>query len=215
VAIVFILLAIALHLIAFGVVGRHAGMTLDVGTRGFTNITGSFLLILFLLLSQSLEQVTRLFYGRGDLDLFRSSPASLRRIFVIRVLSIAVSTTVMALVIALPAINVLALFGGPHWFTGLGIAVAAAATTSGIALVLAAILFDTLGPKRTRFAAQVASAIVGSAFIIGVQAVAILSIGALSPRDFFDSDLVLSRMPPPDSMLWIPARAVLGSGTDL
>jgi hypothetical protein len=49
-------------------------MTLDVGTRGFTNITGSFLLILFLLLSQSLEQVTRLFYGRGDLDLFAPRP---------------------------------------------------------------------------------------------------------------------------------------------
>ena len=86
--------------IAFGVVGRHAHMTIEVGTRGFTNITGSLLLIFFLLLSQALEQVTRLFYGRGDLDLFRSSPASLRRIFVIRVLAIAVSTTMMALVIA-------------------------------------------------------------------------------------------------------------------
>jgi len=83
VIIVFILLALGLHLIAFGVVGRHAHMTLEVGTRGFTSITGSFLLIFFLLLSQALEQVTRLFYGRGDLDLFRSSPASLRRIFVI------------------------------------------------------------------------------------------------------------------------------------
>ena len=92
----------------------------------------------------------------------------------------------MALVIALPAINVLALFGGPHWFTGLGIAVAAAVTTAGIALVLASILFDTLGPKRTRFASQVASAIVGSAFIIGIQAVAIFSIGTLSPRALFD-----------------------------
>ena len=215
VVIVFILLALGLHLIAYGVVGRHAGMTLDVGTRGFTNITGSFLLILFLLLSQSLEQVTRLFYGRGDLDLFRSSPASLRRVFVIRVLSIAVSTTVMALVIALPAINVLVLHGGAHWFAGLGIAVAAAATTAGIALVLAAILFDTLGPKRTRFASQVASAIVGSAFVIGIQAVAILSIGTLSPRALFDSDLVLTRMPDADSALWIPARALLGSGPDL
>ena len=114
VIIVFILLALGLHLIAFGVVGRHAHMTLEVGTRGFTNITGSLLLIFFLLLSQALEQVTRLFYGRGDLDLFRSSPASLRRIFVIRVLAIAVSTTVMALVIAFPAINVLAHTRGKH-----------------------------------------------------------------------------------------------------
>jgi ABC-2 type transport system permease protein len=215
VVVTFALLGIGLHLIAFGVVGRHAGMTLEVGTRGFTNITGSLLLTFFLLLSQALEQVTRLFYGRGDLDLFRSSPAPLRRLFAIRVLAIAVSTTVMSLVVALPAVNMLALLGGIHWYTALAVAIAGALATAGIALVLAAILFDTLGPRRTRFASQVASAIVGSAFIIGVQAVAILSIGTLSPRDFFDSELVLSHMPPPDSALWIPARAVLGSGPDL
>ena len=215
VAITFALLGIGLHLIAFGIVAPHAGMTLEVGTRGFTSLTGSLLLTFFLLLSQGLEHVTRLFYGRGDLDLFRSSPAPLRRLFVIRVLSIAVSSTMTSMVVALPAINVLALLGGLRWFAALGVAVAIAVATAGVALVLAALLFDTLGPKRTRFAAQVASAIVGSAFIIGVQAAAILSIGTLSPRDFFDSDLVLSHMPPPDSVLWIPARAMLGSGPDL
>jgi ABC-2 type transport system permease protein len=215
VIITFVVLALGLHLVAFGVVGRHARMTLDVGTPGFTSITGSFLLVFFLLLSQALEQVTRLFYGRGDLDLFRSSPASLRRLFVIRVFSIAVSTGIMALVIALPALNVLAFFGGLHWYTGLGIAVAAAATSAGIALALASLLFDTLGPQRTRFAAQVASAIVGSAFIIGIQAVAILSIGTLSPTTLFGSDLVLTRMPEADSALWVPARALLGSAPDL
>ena len=213
--IVFVLLAIGLHLVAFGVVGRYADMSLEVGTRGFTSISGSLLLTFFLLLSQALEQVTRLFYGRGDLDLFRSSPAPIRRLFVIRVLAIGVSTTIMSLVIAFPAINVLALFGGMRWFAALGVAIAAALATAGIALTLASFLFDTLGPKRTRFAAQVASAIVGSAFIIGIQAVAILSIGTLSPRAFFNSDLVLSRMPPADSVLWIPARAILGSGSDL
>lgn len=215
VVITFVLLALGLHLIAFGIVAPHAGMTLEVGTRGFTSITGSLLLTFFLLLSQSLEHVTRLFYGRGDLDLFRSSPAPLRRVFVIRVLAIAASSVTMSLVVAFPAINVLALLGGLRWFTALGVAIAVAVATAGMALVLASLLFDLLGPRRTRFAAQVASAIVGSAFIIGVQAVAILSIGTLSPRDFFDSDLVLSHMPPPDSALWIPARAVLGSAPDL
>jgi ABC-2 type transport system permease protein len=190
-------------------------MTLEAGTGGFTSITGSLLLTFFLLLSQSLEQVTRLFYGRGDLDLFRSSPAPLRRLFVIRVLAIAVSTGMMALVVAVPAVNVLALLGGTRWFSALAVAIAGAAASAGIALALASILFDLLGPKRTRLAAQVVSAIVGSAFIIGVQAVAILSIGTLSPRAFFDSDEVLSRMPAADSALWIPARAILGSGTDL
>lgn len=215
VAITFILLAIGLHLVAYGIVARHADMTLDDGVPVFASITGSLLLSFFLLLSQALEQVTRLFYGRGDLDLFRSSPLSLRRLFVIRVLSIGISTTMMSLVIAIPAINVLVMIGGLRWTAAFGVAIAAAASTAGIALILAAFLFDTLGPKRTRFASQVASAIVGSAFIIGVQAVAILSIGTLSPQAFFDSDVVLKHAPGPDSPLWIPARAVLGDGSDL
>ncbi len=215
VVVVFVLLAIGLHMVAYGAVGRHAGMTPDIGTRGFASITGSLLLCFFLLLSQALEQVTRLFYGRGDLDLFRSSPVSLRRLFVIRVLAIAVSTAAMALVVATPAINVLAFLGGVRWFAAFGVAVAVAIATAGLALVLASILFDLLGPKRTRFASQVASAIVGSAFIIGVQAVAITSIGTLSPQAFFDSDLVMSHAPAADSTLWIPARAILGDGLDL
>ncbi|HET6620693.1 MAG TPA: hypothetical protein VFG64_12195 [Dongiaceae bacterium] len=215
VVIVFVLLAVGLHLISYGVIGRYAGMTLESGIAAFTAITGSLLLSFFLLLSQALEQVTRLFYGRGDLDLFRSSPSSLRRLFVIRVLAIAVSAALMSLVIALPAIDVLALIGGVRWLAALGVAIAAAAATAGIALALAAMLFDTLGPKRTRFAAQVASALVGSAFVIGIQAIAILSIGTLSPQALFGSDLVLSHAPACDSLLWIPARAALGSPTDL
>jgi ABC-2 type transport system permease protein len=86
---------------------------------------------------------------------------------------------------------------------------------AGLAVVLAALLFDTLGPKRTRFASQVASAIVGSTFIIGIQAVAILSIGTLSPQAFFDSSLVHAHVPGADSLLWAPARAILGDGSDL
>ncbi|MGH6891006.1 MAG: hypothetical protein ACREEP_01990, partial [Dongiaceae bacterium] len=215
IALVSVMLAIGLHMVAYGVVARHAGMTVEAGTAGFTPITGSLLLSFFLVLSQAMEQVTRLFYGRGDLDLFRSSPASLRRLFVIRVLAIAVSTTMMALVVATPAIDVLAFFGGLRWLAGFGVTAAAAVATAGLALILASILFDTLGPKRTRFAAQIASALVGSAFIIGVQAVAILSIGTLSPQALFNSDLVLRNVPAADSLLWIPARAFLGDGADL
>jgi ABC-2 type transport system permease protein len=215
VVIVFVLLAIGLHLISFGVVARYAGMTVDSGIPAFTAITGSLLLSFFLLLSQALEQVTRLFYGRGDLDLFRSSPSSLRRLFVIRVLAITVSATLMSMVIALPAIDVLVLIGGMRWFAALGVALAAAAATAGIALAMAAFLFDTLGPIRTRLAAQVASAVVGSAFVIGVQALAILSIGTVSPQAFFASDVVLSHAPAVDSLFWIPARAALGNPADL
>jgi ABC-2 type transport system permease protein len=52
--------------------------------------------------------------------------------------------------------------------------------------------------------------VVGSAFVIGIQALAILSIGTVSTQAFFTSEAVLSRAPAPDSLFWIPARAALG-----
>ncbi|HEX9448808.1 MAG TPA: hypothetical protein VF920_12545, partial [Dongiaceae bacterium] len=63
---------VLMHLIAYGMVGRQAGLTLaaDVGT--YISLTGTIILSFFLLLSQALERVTRLFYGQGDLDLIAS-----------------------------------------------------------------------------------------------------------------------------------------------
>jgi ABC-2 type transport system permease protein len=72
------------------------------------------------------------------------------------------------------------------------------------------LLFRTIGPKRTRFIAQVVAAIVGAAFAIGVQAVSILTYGNLSRLDAFHSEWVLDRAPPAESLLWLPARAAMG-----
>ena len=204
-----------LHLIAYAIVSGHADVTVASGPATLVAITGSLALSFFLMLSQALEQVTRLFYARGDLELFKASPVPLDRVFALRVASIAASTTLMALVVAAPVLDVLIVQGGPRWAAGFGVAAAGGLATSGLALILAAILFDSLGPRRTRLAAQIASAIVGSAFIIGIQAVAILTIGTLSTQVFFQSAMVMEHAPAADSMIWIPARAVLGDGTAL
>lgn len=203
------------HLIAYAVVSNQAGVTAESGPAVLVAVTGSIVLSFFLMLSQALEQVTRLFYARGDIELFKASPVPLDRMFGLRVAAIAASTTFMALVVAAPVLDVLIVLGGARWAAGFGVAAAGGLATSGLALILAALLFDTLGPRRTRLAAQVASAIIGSAFIIGIQAVAILTIGALSPQAFFQSTLVVEHAPAIDSPLWIPARAVLGDGAAL
>ena len=62
--------AIALfHLIAYAIVTGHADVTAASGAATLVAITGSLVLSFFLMLSQALEQVTRLFYARGDLEL--------------------------------------------------------------------------------------------------------------------------------------------------
>jgi len=204
-----------LHLIAYAMVSRHADATAASGPVVLVAVTGGIALSFFLMLSQALEQVTRLFYARGDLELFKSSPVPLDRLFALRVAAIAASTTCMALIVAAPVLDILILLGGARWAAGFGVAAAGGLATSGLALILAAVLFDTLGPRKTRLAAQIASAVVGSAFIIGIQAVAILTIGTLSPQAFFQSAMVVEHAPASDSLLWIPARAVLGDGAAL
>ena len=215
VILIFAAIMAFLHLVAYSIVARHAGATIESGPSVLVAITGSLVLSFFLMLSQALEQVTRLFYSRGDLDLFKSSPVPLDRLFGLRVAAIAVSTTGMALIVAAPVLDVLMVMGGARWALGFGVAGAGGLAATGLSLLLAAFLFDTMGPRRTRLAAQIASAIVGSAFIIGIQAVAILSIGTLSPQVFLQSAMVLDHAPAADSWLWLPARAVLGDGSAL
>ncbi|HVM86003.1 MAG TPA: permease [Candidatus Binatia bacterium] len=210
VAIWLIFVAVAMHFLAYGMVARFAGVTEESGVDAFSAVTGSIGLSFFLMLSQAVEQVTRLFYGRGDLDLLKSSPVSLRRVLGLRVFSVAVSTIAMTVFVAAPFIDVLVLRGGPRWLCAYGVSVAGGLAASGIALVLTAALFDLMGARRTRLASQIVAAVIGSAFIIAIQVVAIVSIGTLSQSAFFQSDVVLAHAPGPQSLLWLPARAILG-----
>jgi ABC-2 type transport system permease protein len=71
-------------------------------------------------------------------------------------------------------------------------------------------LFRTIGARRTRFVAQVVAAVIGALFVIVLQAGAIMSYGSLSRFAILESDAVVAHAPEADSLLWWPARAVLG-----
>jgi ABC-2 type transport system permease protein len=71
-------------------------------------------------------------------------------------------------------------------------------------------LFRTIGPRRTRLVAQIVAAVIGAFFVIVMQAAAIMSYGSLSRFAILQSDAVVARAPEADSLLWWPARAVLG-----
>jgi ABC-2 type transport system permease protein len=88
--------------------------------------------------------------------------------------------------------------------------IAVGALAAALAVALTVALFRTIGPKRTRLAAQIVAAIVGATFVIGLQIAAILSYGTLSYFTFLKSDLLVSLVPAIGSAVWWPARAVLG-----
>src|SRR5258707_2031035 len=167
------------------------------------------------MMSQAMESVTRAFYARSDLDLILSSPVASRRVFAVRIATMAASTVLMAVLLAAPFINILVWHGGPRWFSAYGVVIAVGALAAALAVALTVALFRSIGPKRTRLAAQIVAAIVGATFVIGLQVAAILSYGTLSYFTFLKSDLLVSYVPTVESLTWWPARAVLGDPTAL
>src|SRR5690606_35250217 len=87
---------------------------------------------------------------------------------------------------------------------------ALAALSVAIAMTLTRLLFQFVGPRRTRLIAQIIAGIVGAGFVIRIQAAAILSHEGFSRFAFFQSETLVAAAPEPGSLLWLPARAALG-----
>ena len=203
-------LGLALHLPAYAAVARFAGDGLHPDKRTLFSLSLIVVLYFSLLLSQSMETVTRTLYSRGDLDLVLSSPVSPRRLFSARIFSNALLIALMAVVLSAPLIDVLAYVGGPRWLAAYGVAVSIGLAAAALAVAITIGLFRLLGPRRTRLVAQVLAAIIGAAFAIGIQVSAIVYYGNISRRIFVASDAVIAGSPSEMSPLWWPARAILG-----
>jgi ABC-2 type transport system permease protein len=210
VAVAFAAFAVFMHLVATAVVGRFAGVEVDADRGTLAVITGCALLAWSLMMSQAMESVTRAFYARSDLDLILSSPAAARRVFAIRIAAIAVSTMLMAALIAAPFINVLVWHGGMRWLSAYGVVLAVGAVAAAMSVALTVALFRSIGPRRTRLAAQIVAAVIGAIFVIGLQMAAIVSYGTISQITFLSSEAMAAVVPSVDSSLWLPARAILG-----
>jgi glucose-6-phosphate dehydrogenase assembly protein OpcA len=78
---------------------------------------------------------------------------------------------------------------------------------TAVAVAVTVALFRIIGPKRTRLTAQVLAAIIGAAFVIGLQVAAILSYGTLSRADVLQSQTLEALAPDLGSVFWWPARA--------
>jgi ABC-2 type transport system permease protein len=202
-----------MHVVASWMVGRYADAAMDKQT--LIAVTATVLLAWLLMISQAMESVTRAFYARSDLDLILASPVASDRLFGVRIATVALATTMMALPLAAPFIDMLIVRGGWRWFGAYGLIVAMGATATALAVGLTVALFRVLGAKRTRFVAQVVAAVIGAAFVIGLQVAAILSYGTISRVAVLRSDKLLALAPDPGSVLWWPARAALGDGLAL
>ncbi len=213
-AVVALAVAAFLHMLAAGIIGPHRA-TIGADKATFVLLTGTAFLAWTLMLSQAMESVTRAFYARADLDLILSSPTSSKLVFTLRVMAIMGAVTLMAVLLFGPFLNVLAWLVHPAFLFGYPVIAAMGALATALAVALTFLMFRWLGAKRTRLAAQVVAAMVGAGFVIGVQAVAILSFGSLSRTAVFVSPDVIAAAPDLTSWIWLPAWASVGDGAAL
>jgi ABC-2 type transport system permease protein len=205
-----------LHALAYGALARSAAMLAQPpDKRMLVYVTGTLMLYQSLMLSQAMEAVTRAFYARGDIELIQTSPAPVGRVFAVRLIAMAITITLMSLALAAPVIDVAAWLGGPAYLAGYGVVAAMAMVSVAIAAMLTVALFRLIGPRRTRFVAQVVSAVIGASFVIGIQFAAIVSYGSLSRSAFLQSEALVDRAPGAASLLYLPAHAAAGNGAAL
>lgn len=213
---IFIAISVlVIHAIAYAIIVPDIGSGLTIDKSLVTLVSSSIILTLSLMMSQSLELVTRVFYSRSDLDLILSSPTPAKKVFTIRIAAITSSTTMLSLLLFGAAINILAIFDSVLWLSAYLVLFACGAVATALSLIITVLMFKTLGAKRTRLVSQIIAAIVGAGFIIGIQLAAISSLGSLSRFDFLSSDAVINSVPDLTSALWIPARAAMGEGMAL
>jgi ABC-2 type transport system permease protein len=215
VALGLVIVAAVMHLLAYAVVGRAGDPFAAPAPTTLIVISVSVVLGWALVLSQAIEQATKVFYARGDLDLIMSSPYPLTTVMSLRMGAVALTMIVLAFVMVLPFVDVLALRDGPRWFATYGVTIAAALSATAAALLATVALFRIFGPRRTRLAAQIVSAIVGAGFVIALQVGAILSYGTMSRFAVLMSDHASVYAPSAESILWWPARAILGDNVAL
>lgn len=207
----FVLAVVFFHFLSWSMLQPALEADIKPDLKTMTIVTGSIILTFSLMMSQALEMVTRAFYARSDLDLILSSPVSIKKHFIVRVGTIAVSTTLLSLTLFAPALNVLAVLDSPYWLAGYPMFFAVGALVTALSLTITVGLFKIVGAKKTRLIAQIIAAVVGAAFIIGIQIAAISSLGTVSRVSFLNSDMVLKIVPSIDNFVWFPAKAMLGN----
>ena len=215
-AIFVVIVAVLMHLLANAVVSPWLAHGIAPDKATLVLVTGSGILFWTVMLSQALESVTRAYYSRADLDLILSSPASSRTVFAVRTGITALTTLLLACLLASPVVDVLVAHDGPHWLMAYLVLAALSALSTAIAVLITVALFRIVGPRRTRLVAQIIAAIIGAGFVIGIQAVAILHFGNMSSRfALFSDPQFVAAMPDAQSLLWAPARAALGDWSAL
>lgn len=173
-------------------------------------IGGLLICVASWMLAQGLFAATRTLHDRGDLDLLYSSPLPPGRILAAKAAAIALSSLGSVALLALPIANVGAVRLGARWLAIYPALAGVALLATAIALGMTIALFHLVGPRRARVLAHLTGAVVGGAFVLGAQIVALLPDGlrrtltaTLAPSPAHQASLI-------ERIAWLPVDATLG-----
>ncbi len=201
---------VGLHAIAYLVLAPAFAQGVEADRATLIVLTASMATAFSMMLSQSIEHVTRAFYARADLDLILSSPAPAQHLFAVRIAAIAATGAMMTSLLAAPFVNMAIALDGPRWLAAYGVIASMSALATALSLTVSMLLFRMLGPKKTRLIAQTTAAAVGATLLIALQVAAVMMYGNFSRLAVLQSPLVGSIAPAADSPFWLPAQAMLG-----
>lgn len=201
---------LALHAVGWLAMGRLGAVPGD-DLRILLAVTAVLAASSTFMLSSAIKSSVLALFERGDLDLLLSSPLPSRSIFTVRLAGVVAGTVGIHLFFLAPFAHGALLHGQWRWLgvypalLGVGVLCACAAMLLTLGLV------RLIGARRTRVVAQVIGALAGALLVIASQSYSLfgrqrqgrtreLLVGMLGP------DGVLAA----DSLVWLPARALLG-----
>ncbi|MGH6952231.1 MAG: hypothetical protein ACREH4_15320, partial [Vitreimonas sp.] len=209
--IVFYVLAAAFLLFGGYWAARFLSYVPPLLEPGVLTILGLVLAFMFsFMVSSALMLIVEAIYQRGDLDLLLASPVPVWRLLLVRMAAISINVALFYVVLLGAVFIYLPLFGAWHWMALMPSVLALAMLATGAALLLARIMFQLFGPKRTRVIAQIAAGLIGAGFFLAFQS-----------QNFMPSEQraqvwidLMARATPilgdASSVLSLPARAALG-----
>jgi ABC-2 type transport system permease protein len=199
---------IVMHVASWFVVRQLAGMP-ENDPRILLAVSALLIVATTFMLSSAIKACVVVMFERSDLDLLLSSPLPSRSIFTVRLLGVCAGTAALYLFLLAPFAHAGLLQGQFRWLGIYPGVIALAVLCSCGAMLLTLGLVRMLGARRTRIVAQIVGALAGALLVIASQ------LHALSSRQTQDGirDTVLGLVQVQnvaDSLLWLPARAMLG-----
>lgn len=207
--------AILLCFLALGAVALSLFAALGLKAMGeitsplaLAGISAGLILLATLMLAQALLNAVESVFVRADLEFLMGAPISPAIVLGVRMLVLALNTSLFWFVVAAGA-GIGAVFLGDWRWLGLPLAVLGLGMAMvGLALPIADGLFRLFGARRVRPVAQGLSGTIGVSVGLGFQFWNLSHIGSDRGQEFVQLAKTVSRIAPPvDSWVWIPAKA--------